>query len=129
MPGRPDEHWAVAYLGPTDQDCAGLGERVQRDRGGRVVARPRPQTTRGRDAAARALTGVLWAPAASPAEGDVVLMRAVGRRVMAHHVGVYCEPGGVSSTLHALDESVFLHELRTLAGRGFEVEGVYAWTG
>jgi len=123
-------HWTADHLGRADLDCAGLVELVQRERYGRDVVLPRPRSTRARDAEARALTGVLWTPSKAPREGDAVLMRAAGRRVMSHHVGVYCEPGGVPSVLHALEEvGVCLHRLADLPGRGLELEGVYAWIG
>lgn len=124
----------MRYLGrpwSPEHDCADLVVDVAREQLGVQVALPgRAASQRGRDAQVQALAGALCVPVDRPAEGDVVLMRVVGRRRdVGHHVGVWCQPAGHGPhVLHcAAGAGTCLHAVADLAERGYEVTGVYRW--
>ena len=125
------------YLGrpflPGVYDCAVLVVDVSREQFGMRVRLPgRAASLRARDAQIAAFAAALARPVDTPASGDVVLMRAVGRRrSVGHHVGVYYRPpGGQPHVLHcAAGAGTCLHPVAGLEARGYEVTGVYRWLG
>ena len=129
----PGLHWSTRYLGrpfhPLTHDCADLVVDVLRTEFGRTLTLPgRAATVRGRDAQITDLAYRFGRPVAAPAEGDVALMRAAGRRYgVGHHVGVWCCPDGRSSfVLHcAARIGTCLHPVGALADRGYELQMVY----
>ncbi len=131
------EHWAEAYVGKPWRDgrfeCSDLVIEVERDVFGRRLTLPRHgPTVRSRDACVAAgLDGEIAVPVnpADAIEGDAVLMRAAGRsRILGHHIGVWCAPGGAPHVLHCLrGVGACLHAIRALAAHGLELGGVYRW--
>lgn len=125
------------YLGrpyvPGRYDCADLVVDVAREQLGLEVALPgRAASLRARDAQIETLTTALAHPVDTPAEGDVVLMRAIGRRhPVGRHVGVWVHPPGhPPHVLHcAAGAGTCLHPAAGLDARGYEVTGVYRWLG
>lgn len=124
-------HWAESWLGWSDGDCADLVRAVMLDRYGLDVPLPsaRAAGVRGRDGQIAATADALAAPVDDPREGDVVVMRAAGRRrSLGHHVGVRCDVGGVPHVLHRLEGAgTCLHRLDGLAAAGLEATGTYRW--
>ena len=126
-------HWAEAYVGRPyvagEFDCAHLVVAVMAERFGRTITLPaHARELRARDAQIAMLQGELAKLADEPHEGDVVLMRAAGRRrALGHHIGVWCAPGA-PHVLHCTAEiGTCLHPLRALATHGLEATGVYRW--
>ena len=124
-------HWAETWLGWSDGDCADLVRAVMRDRYGLDVALPsaREPGVRGRDGQIAAAAVALAEPVDDPREGDVVVMRAAGRRrSLGHHVGVWCDVGGAPHVLHRLEGAgTCLHRIDRLGGHGLETTGTYRW--
>ena len=124
-------HWAESWLGWSDGDCADLVRAVVLERYGLAVPLPsaRAAGVRGRDAAIAASAEALAQPVDDPREGDVVVMRAAGRkRSLGHHVGVFCDVGGVPHVLHRLaGAGTCLHRIDRLALHGLEATGVHRW--
>lgn len=112
-------------------DCADLVVEVARIELGLEIALPgRAASQRGRDAQTPALVGALCVAVDEPADGDVVLMRAAGRRhAVGHHVGVWHHPAGHEPhVLHcAAGAGTCCHPLSSLPDRGWDVTGVYRW--
>ena len=129
LPSEP--HWAESWLGWADGDCADLVRAVMLERFGLAVPLPsaREAGVRGRDGQIAAAAEALAAAVDDPAEGDVVVMRAAGRtRSLGHHVGVFCDVGGVPYVLHRLaGAGAGLHRLDRLDGHGLEATGIYRW--
>ena len=142
-------HWSDKYLGRPyvrgEFDCADLVVEVARAEFGREVALPRhAEGVRARDKQIERLTGELGRPVeltAEPAEviqdGDIVLMKAAGRRLsLGHHIGVAAVlsvgvaanlPLGVC-VLHCLaGVGVVRHPIDYLPERGLERTGIYRW--
>ncbi len=126
-------HWSEEYLARGYRegayDCADLVADVQRERFGRDLALPsRALGVRGRDVQMRAMSSAYARPADDPAEGDLVLMRAAGRRTdIGHHVGVLCLVRGRRHVLHCRPVGTCLHPLDGLGRHGIELVGIYAW--
>ena len=126
-------HWSEAYLprryAEGAYDCADLVADVQRERFGREVVLPsRALGVRGRDEQMRAMATAYARRADEPAEGDLVLMRAAGRRSdIGHHVGVLCLVDGRAHVLHCRPVGTCLHPLDELERHGVELVGTYAW--
>lgn len=125
-------HWSGAYLGrPYVEgcyDCADLAADVLADRFGVRLRLPgRAASVRGLDAQIAAALDHDLPASAEPAEGDVVLMRVLGRRYgVGHHVGVWCDLGGVPHVLHLpAGGGACLHALDDLPRRGWEVMGIH----
>ena len=125
-------HWSAAYIGrryvPGRYDCADLvADVLESEFGVRHHLPGRAASVRGLDAQIDAELGRALRAASEPAEGDVVLMRVVGRRRgVGHHVGVWCRVDGAAHVLHLpAGVGAALHRLRDLPGRGWEVMGVY----
>lgn len=121
--------WFRRYVGSDQTDCAAFTAFVLRREFGFDPPPPIvPDGIRARDAAIAALTRTHAYPITeSVAEsGDVVVMKHLGRRVGAHHVGIYVQGARV---LHALPKlGVCLHKLDGaggLATRGLELSGIY----
>ena len=104
---------------------------VARERFGVQAALPGAAASmRGRDRQIRAAAAELGRPVQTPAEGDVVLMRAAGRRhEVGHHVGVWCDVDGAHHVLHLpAGAGACLHAVDELPARGFEITEVCRWT-
>ena len=121
--GRPHE-WGV-------HDCADLVAAVAREQLGIEVSLPgRAASLRARDDQIAMLTAALADPVETPADGDVVLMRATGRRhEIGRHVGVWHHPPGhAPHVLHcAAGAGTCLHSVESLPSRGFEITGLFRW--
>lgn len=127
-------HWAEHYVGTAFEeasyDCADLVADVMLERFGRTVRLPgRAAGVRGRDAQVSAAAAQLADPTDDPREGDLVLMRAAGRRSsVGHHVGVFCLIGGRGHVLHARPcLGACLHPLDELGLHALELAGTYRW--
>ena len=127
------EHWTTAFLGRPyvagRYDCADLVADALEERFGVRVRLPgRAASVRGLDAQIGAAFDRDFAATAHPVDGDVVLMRVFGRRYgVGHHLGVWCDVGGVPHVLHLpAGGGVCLHAIDDLPRRGWEVTGVYA---
>ena len=132
-------HWSDKYLGRPylrgTFDCADLVVEVARAEFGRAVALPRhAEGVRARDRQIEQLTGELGrrlnaAAGEALQDGDIVLMKAAGRRLsLGHHIGVAAAlPLGVC-VLHCLAGiGVTRHPLDCLAERGLTLTGFYRW--
>lgn len=125
-------HWAEQFVGlpyiPERRDCAALCAEVLYRQFGRVIMLPagRAEGIRGLSAQIERHREDYGVRIATPAEGDAVLMIGRGR---LNHIGIYCEPNGIPSVLHALRDAgqVNLHKLRELPLQGLQVEGFYRW--
>ena len=140
-------HWSDKYLGRPyvrgEFDCADLVVEVARAEFGREVALPRhAEGVRARDKQIERLTGELGRRLDLMAgdvieDGDIVLMKAAGRRLsLGHHIGVVAELSvGVAAALplaacvlHCLaGVGVVRHPLDYLPERGLERTGIYRW--
>ena len=126
-------HWSDRWLGwewvEGERECGDFVAHVLRAEFGRGVSLPRARGVRERDRFVARLAGDFARPLdRPPAEGDGVLMRALGRRGVGHHLGLWCAPAGVPSVLHAQPAiGAVRHPLDELAIRGLEVAGLYAW--
>ena len=101
------EHWSAAWLGRPwvegAHDCVDLVTAVlDAEFGRRIAAPPRAAGVRARDRQVAALARDHAARVVAPCEGDIALLRLAGRRVGAHHVGVWCAPRGVAHILHCM---------------------------
>lgn len=125
-------HWSTRWLGwryeRGRRECTDFVSEVLAAEFGRQVVFPRAAAcVRARDRLIESACEAVAIPLARPpVEGDGVLLRALGRRGVGHHIGVWCAPGGVPSTLHAMEEwGAALHPLDALPG--LEVAGLYGW--
>ena len=132
--GRTPRHWTEAYIGwPYVEgrfDCADLVVLVMREQFGRTIELPvHAEGTRARDAQIAALKDELATPVADACEGDAALMRATGRkRVLGHHIGVWCDAAGEPHVLHCIKGlGTCLHPVRSLETHGLELTGCYRW--
>lgn len=133
-------HWTEPYLMracPDEWDCADFVRHVSAERFGldvplpavRLPGRREDHGLRARDAQVLAGAERLADPVDAPRDGDVVLMRALGRRrSLGHHVGVWC---GLE-TPHALHLMAgcahpVLTPIERLPRIGLETVGVYRW--
>lgn len=127
-------HWAERYVGMAFIedvfDCADLVALVRLDRFGHTVSFPgREPGLRGKDAQIAVVSAAYCRPTDAPREGDLVLMRAAGRRAsLGHHVGVWCDVAGEPHVLHCqAGVGTCLHPIRGLPARGLEVRETLAW--
>lgn len=130
----PAAHWAESYVGrPYDgasYDCADLVADVMSERFGRKVDLPgRAAGIRGLDRQIADAAAQLADPVDDPREGDLVLMRAAGRRSsIGHHVGICCWVAGRAHVLHARPGlGACLHPLDGLRLHALELAGTYRW--
>ena len=110
-------------------ECVDLVNEVLEREFGRSPNLPRIAGARARDRAVAALTAQFAARTESPVEGDGVLLRALGRRQgVGHHIGVWIWRSGTPYVLHCAPAlGTVLHPVRSLAGRGYELRGIYRW--
>lgn len=122
---------------PDEWDCADFVRHVAAERFGlhvplRSARLPGPRGDHGvrkRDAQVLAGAEQLADPVDAPRDGDVALMRALGRsRSLGHHIGVWCRV----ETPHALHLMAgcarpVLTPLDRLERIGLELAGVYRW--
>ena len=132
-------HWSDKYLGRPylrgEFDCADLVVEVARAEFGRAVALPRhAEGVRARDRQIEELTGVLGrrldrAAGEAIQDGDIVLMKAAGRRLsLGHHIGVVAALPLAACVVHCLAGiGVARHALDCLAERGLALTGFYRW--
>lgn len=137
--GGAAAHWSDKYLGRPyargEFDCADLVVEVAQAEFGRAVALPRhAESVRARDKQIERLTGELGrrldaAAGERPQDGDIVLMRAAGRRLaLGHHIGVAASLPLALCVVHCLaGVGVARHPLDCLASRGLEATGFYRW--
>lgn len=94
------------WLGPRPGwDCADFAAAVLREEFGVAVSVPsrRASTIRARDAQILDAAAEVLAPVEVPVDGDVLLMRALGRqRHVGHHIGVVLTIDGRAHVLHLL---------------------------
>lgn len=123
-------HWSDRYIGLpySEQDCAELAARVQREIFGRAIRLPSVRATslRGLTRQIEALKDDYAQRTDRPVDGDAVLMVSRGR---LEHIGVYCDIAGQAWVLHAMQNAgqVVRHPLRALAQQGLAIEGYYRW--
>ena len=132
-------HWSDKYLGRPylrgEFDCADLVVEVARAEFGRAVALPRhAEGVRARDRQIEQLTGELGrrldrAAGETIQDGDIVLMKAAGRRLsLGHHIGVAAMLPLAACVLHCLaGVGVARHPLDCLAARQLTLTGIYRW--
>lgn len=132
-------HWSDKYLGRPylrgTFDCADLVVEVARAEFGRAVALPRhAEGVRARDRQIEQLTGALgrrldWLAGETLQDGDIVLMKAAGRRLsLGHHIGVVVALPLALCVLHCLaGVGVVRHSLDCLAARQLTLTGFYRW--
>ena len=132
-------HWSDKYLGRPylrgEFDCADLVVEVARAEFGRAVALPRhAEGVRARDRQIEQLTGELGrrldrADGDVIQDGDIVLMKAAGRRLsLGHHIGVAAMLPLAACVLHCLaGVGVARHPLDCLAARQLTLTGIYRW--
>ena len=132
-------HWSDKYLGRPylrgEFDCADLVVEVARAEFGRAVALPRhAEGVRARDRQIERLTGELGrrldrAAGETIQDGDIVLMKAAGRRLsLGHHIGVAAMLPLAACVLHCLaGVGVARHPLDCLAARQLTLTGIYRW--
>lgn len=132
-------HWSDKYLGRPylrgEFDCADLVVEVAQAEFGRAVALPRhAESVRARDKQIERLTGELGrrldgAAGELPQDGDIVLMKAAGRRLsLGHHIGLVAVLPLAVCALHCLaGVGVARQPIDCLAARGLEVTGFYRW--
>lgn len=132
-------HWSDKYLGRPylrgEFDCADLVVEVARAEFGRAVALPRhAESVRARDRQIEQLTGELGrrlddAAGEALQDGDIVLMKAAGRRLsLGHHIGVVAVLPLASCVLHCLAGiGVARHPIDCLAERQLTLTGIYRW--
>ena len=132
-------HWSDKYLGRPylrgEFDCADLVVEVARAEFGRAVALPRhAEGVRARDRQIERLTGELGrrldrAAGETIQDGDIVLMKAAGRRLsLGHHIGVAAVLPLAACVLHCLaGVGVARHPLDCLAARQLTLTGIYRW--
>jgi cell wall-associated NlpC family hydrolase len=127
-------HWAEAYVGMPfvlgEYDCASLAVQVRREVFKRPVPdgleRERAASTLGRCRQMADGMADYGVRTTTPAEGDLVLMRCLGR---PSHVGVYCVVDGEPTVLHALRKPgmAMLTSIRRLPAINLALEGYYQW--
>ena len=132
-------HWSDKYLGRPylrgEFDCADLVVEVARAEFGRAVALPRhAEGVRARDRQIERLTGELGrrldrAAGEAIQDGDIVLMKAAGRRLsLGHHIGVAAVLPLAACVVHCLaGVGVARHPLDCLAARQLTLTGIYRW--
>lgn len=128
-------HWSETYIGRPHiegaHDCVDLVSDVL----GTCFAKawtppPRACGIRARDAQIACLKEAYARPLAAGeavCEGDIVLMRGLGRtRIAGHHIGVLVLIEGERHVLHcAATIGTVLQPLCGLAARGLETTGIY----
>ncbi len=129
--------WAERYVGHPYEDqtfnCAHFVTRARRECFGHEVNLPGHATSiRGRDAQIRSLKSVYARPLCaneSPEDGDAVLMRMKGRKIInGHHIGLFCLINEKAYTVHCLKGfGVCLHAFAQIENYGLQVTGVYRW--
>ena len=129
-------HWSALYLGlPYDADtadCADFVVRVRREQFDHGILMPgRARRRRALDAQLAAAVTAIGEPTDTPADGDLVLLRAAGRRrPVGRHVGLWCVIEGAGFVVHATaGAGVCLHPARELPRYGFELAGTFRWVG
>ena len=126
-------HWAERYVGRAyregEYDCVHLVVDVLAEQFGRRITTPaHARGIRARDAQIAHYREHVVSSVDAPAEGDVVLMRELGRRrSMGHHIGVWCDAGGAAVLHCSVSLGTCLHPLRRLHQYGLEVTGIYRW--
>ncbi len=126
-----EKHWAENYVGVpySENDCAELCVRVQREVFGRVIRLPagRAASVHGISHQIGSLKDNYAEPTESPADGDAVLMIGRGR---LNHIGLYVMVNGVPHCLHALRGAgqVCLHRIRELPRQGLTLVGYFRWS-
>ena len=126
-------HWSARWVGwryeAGRRECLDFVAEVLREEFEHRLDLPRPLGVRERDRLAAAALGEFARPLdRPPREGDGVLMRALGRRGIGHHVGIWCAPASVPSVLHAQSGlGGVLHPLADLHRAGLALAGLYAW--
>ena len=130
MSERP--HPALCYLGRRYvagvYDCADLArDYLFEAHAIRIDLPARALGVRSRDAQMARFIDLSAQPVERARDGDIVLMRAAGRRAhIGHHVGVCCMVGSGSFVLHLPSRAgACLHPLASLPHRGFDVIGFY----
>lgn len=127
-------HWSEGYLGvpyhPEQCDCADFVARVRRERFGHAVTLP--GRARGLRALNEQLEGAvhLYAtPTEAPVDGDLVLLRLVGRpECIGRHAGVWCDVGGMGHVLHCTAAAgACRHPAAEMPLYGYQITGVYRW--
>ena len=122
--------WAEKWIGVRDADCAAFAERVLREEFGATVPLPsRADSRRALDAQVADRLAASLRPAAEPRDGDVCLMRGLGRRAgVGAHVGVRADIGGEAHVLHQRTGGCGeLHTAAALFRCGLEIEGWWTW--
>ena len=124
-------HWTSKYLSlpsSAEMDCADFVVLIAREEFNHALILPQHATgIRDRDAQITALAATLTTRTDHPAEGDGVLMRALGRRhTLGHHIGIYAAPSGCPHVIHLLPTiGPRLHCIRSLPIASLELEGYY----
>ena len=110
-------------------DCADLVVKVQRELFGRDVTLPngRERGVQGQAAIGHKV-GEYARRVELPSDGDLVLMRQLGRKV-AGHAGILFHIDHEHWVLHSNETNgcAVLHRIRDLPGFGVKVEGYYEW--
>lgn len=125
-------HWSEKHLsagGAHTADCAAFCEHVlAQEFDIRLTLPQRAAGIRGRDAQIACARAEVAEKIDFPREGDAVLMRALGRKGLGHHLGIYAAPAGRACVLHCMREQPpALSEIGKLAALGLEVAGYYRW--
>ena len=127
----PEPHWTEAWLGrpyTPAQDCAALVRDVLHDQyGQRRVDLPSDREWRHRNENALVRIARQFAsPVVVPHDGDIVLMRVLGRRqTLGTHVGVYVVIGGRAHVLHAMERVGSVLQRESALWPRLEVTGYY----
>ena len=123
-------HWTQPYVGLryTDaQDCAWLVQKVLREQYGATVDLPQDRDWRERSERSIVREARRYAhPVSIPHEGDIVLMRVLGRaRTLGTHIGVFVVVSGVGHVLHSLRGIGSVLERQERLWPRLEVTGYY----
>lgn len=123
-PRACSEFFALPY-NPDGWDCADLTLAVQRKLFGRGLIIPVDRMQARRQL--RSIFATHLIPTATPRDGDVLLMREVGRH-KADHVGTYMVVGGEPCVLHTTERTdTTFTRLRHLSDLGLTIEDTYTW--
>jgi len=128
-------HWTDKYVGIPftyyQFDCAVLAERVQREVFGRTFGVPSERwysSAEGRMKLKHMADQInksmyLVDKVDKPQEGDLILMRVLGRDM---HIGVYTVVRGIPHVLHVLEkQQSVLQQLHIVEAKGFRIVGYY----